>query len=36
MAGTGKLENEGIGDAAASGWAKWEFASMDAMAEAAE
>ena len=36
MAGTGRRENEGIWDSAAAGWAKWEFALMDAMTEATE
>lgn len=36
MTGTGKQENEGIWDSAASGWAKWEFALMDAMVAATE
>lgn len=36
MAVTGKHENEGIWDAAAAGWAKWESALMGATAEATE
>ena len=36
MAEVGTDENEGIWDSAAAGWAKWEFALMDAMAEVTE
>jgi ubiquinone/menaquinone biosynthesis C-methylase UbiE len=36
MAGTGEQDNEGIWDSAAAGWAKWEFAFMEAMTEATE
>ena len=36
MTGTANHDNEGIWDSAAEGWAKWEFALMDAMTEATE
>lgn len=36
MAGTGGQENEGVWDPAAQGWAKREFALMDAASEATE
>ena len=36
MAGTVKHQNEGVWDSAAPGWAKWEFALMDALIDATE
>ena len=36
MGEIGKHSNEGIWDSAAAGWAKWEFALMDALTDATE